>query len=164
MRIAAHKLSAELPAGWDGRIWERRVRVGAGHPAAPRAAEPAAGAATLHAANFALPARDGDFGTAATASMAAGRVFVSLTEYVEGGGLRAGHGLFASRRAPRRLRESMFSSRTLLLARPGQRGCQRFFSRAGRPFCLYVVLSHGRAERLLPQVNALLRSIDIEIR
>ena len=45
----------------------------------------------------------------------------------------------------------------------GQSGCQRFFSVAGRAFCLYVVLgSHARRTLLTPRVNAVLASLRVE--
>lgn len=161
MRLAAHKLSADLPRGWDGRIYARHVEV-AGAAAAERTSALPPRTATLHAANFPLPARDGDFGTAATAGMSEQGAFLALTEYVEGNGLRAGRGLFGGD-PPRSLRPSMFSPHTLLLARPGQAGFQSFFTRRGRPFCLYVVLgSERRAPDLLGPLNDVLGSLAIE--
>ena len=48
--------------------------------------------------------------------------------------------------------------------RPGQVGRQQFFTNAGRPFCLYVVISGGRIERghRLAAVGVVLRSLRIE--
>ena len=89
-------------------------------------------------------------------------VFLALTEYVPGNGLRAGAGLFASRRPPRALQAAGFSSRALLLARPGQTGLQRFFTHRERPFCLYVVLgSSAQVEILLAPLNRVLESVAI---
>jgi hypothetical protein len=162
MRLAGHRVAVELPQGWDGRIYARRVEVADRRRALPPSPGTQPSAATLHAANFALPKEDGDFGTTATATMSAKGVFLALTEYVEGNGLRAGAGLFTSRGAPRSLNAGMFSPRTLLLARPGQVGFQRFFTHQGRPFCLYVVVgSSGEIVRLLPPLNRVVSSVVI---
>jgi hypothetical protein len=122
MRLAAHGISVDLPAGWHGGIHR--------HPD---------GQPTLHIANFPLPARDGDFGTRTTARMPAGGVFASLTEYAPGAGLTAGRGLFAAQELPLPLPARALRADALLVARPGQRGAQRFFTVRGRPLCLYVV-------------------------
>jgi hypothetical protein len=161
VHIAAHSLSVDLPQGWDGRIYARRVET-AGQSEADRSAASTPQAATLHAANFALPGQDADFGTKATAGMSVRSVFLALTEYVEGNGLRAGRGLFEGD-PPQALRAEMFSPETLLLARPGQVGCQHFFTQRNRPFCLYVVLgSLQRVPGLLPSVNSVLASMKID--
>lgn len=130
MKLHAHGLSLELPHGWSGRIFNRE-----------------GGAATLHAASFPLPLHDGEFGDQSTAHMPHGSIFVSLTEYLTGGGLEAGHGLFSAERVPRRLDPTAFATAGLAHPRPGQAGIQRFFTAARRPFCLYVVLAGGRANR-----------------
>ena len=94
--------------------------------------------------------------------MSSGGVFLALTEYVPGNGLRAGAGLFASRRHPRALKAAAFSPRALLLARPGQVGFQQFFTHRERPFCLYVVLgSSAQVENLLAPLNRVLESVAI---
>lgn len=160
MRLAAHNLAVELPKGWDGRIYARRVELADQRTLRTATAQPVA--ATLHAGNFALPGEDADFGTTATATMSADDVFLALTEYVEGNGLRAEAGLFASRDLPRALKAAMFSPRTLLLARPGQAGFQHFFTHQGRPFCLYVVAGSSKEiERLLPTLNRVVGSVVI---
>lgn len=128
--LSAHGISIELPPRWTGRIFRRE-----------------GGGATLHAGDFQLVLGDGEFGDACTAAMPAGAAFIALTEYRTGGGLHAGHGLFASRRIPRRLDPSAFSASRLAHPRPGQAGMQHFFTASGRPFCLYVVLSAHGAER-----------------
>ncbi len=164
MQLAAHNISVDLPPGWDGRIYARRTEdVDGRHALRSAATRPTA--ATLHAANFALPQEDGDFGTTATATMAPPGAFLTLTEYVPGGGLHAGQGLFAKKSIPRSLRAQMFSPRNLLLARPGQVGLQHFFTTQDRPFCLYLVLgSSSITGPLLQQVNRVLDSLTIEER
>lgn len=161
MRLSAHQLTVELPPGWDGRIYARRVEVTGSHQA-PRGTSALPQAATLHAANFALPKEDGDFGTTATTRMSSAGIFLAITEYVPGNGLSAGAGLFASRRVPRALKATGFSPRALLLARPRQTGFQRFFTHRERPFCLYVVLgSSEQIEKLLTPLNRVLGSVAI---
>jgi hypothetical protein len=142
--VSAFGISAAIPDGWEARIFS--------HPD---------GEPTLHAANYPLPARDGDFGSQATRHLPHGGVFVCLTEYRTGEGIDLHHGLFAHP-APRSLDPADFSSRTLLRARPGQAGLQRFFSTAGRAFCLYVVASSAaRTRRRLVAASKLVESLDI---
>jgi len=147
MRLAAHGLEIELPPGWSGRAFRR-----------------AAGAATLHAGDFQLPLEDGEFGGRSTLSMPPGSTFLALTEYRPGAGLEPGQGLFASRRIPRTLDPTAFSPRGLAHPRPGLAGAQRFFTAAGRPLCLYVVVSRTRAERRrqLAVLTHVLRSLRVQ--
>jgi hypothetical protein len=129
VRLDAHGVALELPAGWDGRIGRRPD-----------------GYAVVHAATFGLPAEDGDFATTATARMPAGGVVVVLVEYEPA---LAGSGLFAAPGPPARLGAGEFSPATLLRRLPGQAGVQRFFSHAGRAFCLYVVAGAARPDAAL---------------
>ena len=145
-KLEAHGLRIELPRGWSGRVFKRP-----------------AGGATLHAGDFQLPLHDGEFGDESTGLMPAGSSFLALTEYRPGAGLEPGKGLFASRRIPTSLDPTSFSARGLAHPRPGQAGAQHFFTVAGRPFCLYVVISGALGERR-PQLAALgvvLRSLRI---
>ena len=121
--LKAHGLSIELPRGWEGRIYRRM----GGDP-------------TLHAANYTLPAADGDFGGSATQRMPHGGSFLVLTEYQPGQGLAPGEGLFAAEAIPLPLHPGQFHPRTLHVARPGQRGFQHFFTAGRRPFSLYAVI------------------------
>jgi len=141
-RIAAYGISVAAPAGWDARLFRH-----------------AGGEPTLHLATFRLPASDGEFGTGATAHMPRDALFVTVTEYAVGAA--PGQGLFANRQ-PRSLPEAAFGGRTLLLARPHQRGLQRFFTVAGRDFSVYAVLSDGPNSRaLLDAAGAALRSLEV---
>jgi hypothetical protein len=128
--LDAYGIKVELPAGWSGRVFSR-----------------AQGVATLHAANFALPLNDGEFGDRSTALMQSGSAFLALTEYRPGSGLQPGHGLFSPPRIPRRLDPTSLSAAGLAHARPGQSGVQHFFSAVERPFCLYVVVAGPRSGR-----------------
>ncbi|MGI8922194.1 MAG: hypothetical protein ACR2HD_11120 [Solirubrobacteraceae bacterium] len=123
MLLRAHGIEIELPAGWDGRIYKRP----SGDP-------------TLHAASFALPRDDGDFGSGATARMPHGGTFFALREYRPGDGLVPGAGLFASRQLPLPLDTRRFHPRALQVGRRGQAGFQHFLTWGERPFCLYAVV------------------------
>ncbi len=159
MRLQAYGLAIELPRGWDGRIYRR--------PGAE---------ATLHAANFPLPADDGDFGSGALAHLPAQGVFLALKEYAAGPQLRPGVGLYASRAIGLPLQESQFNPRALQVGRPGQAGFQHFFTGSGeRPFCLYAVVAtppipFGIAPFGVPataqvgQLSAVLSSLEIGAR
>ena len=128
--IHAHGLRIALPKGWSGRVFSRSGR-----------------AATMHVASFPLPLSDGEFGDRSTALMPPGASFVALTEYVPGAGLEPGRGLFAPNRFPHRLDPTSFAASCLAHPRPGQAGMQHFFTAAGRPFCLYVVIAARRTGR-----------------
>ena len=130
MRLDAHGLALELPHGWSGRIFSRQP-----------------GAATLHAGNFPIALEDGEFGDRSTAGMRPGAAFVALVEYVPGGDLRPGTGLFSSSGLPRRLDPVAFRPTTLAHPRPDQAGFQHFFTLHERPFSLYVVLAGERFRR-----------------
>lgn len=146
MKLHAHGIHVTLPRGWSGRLFAR-------HPAA----------ATLHAANFTLAVEDGEFGDRSTGAMRPGATFLALTEYLRGSGLEPDHGLFSPRRIPLPLDPTSFTQAGLAHPRPGQAGMQHFFSRAGRPFCLYVVLAGDRSGRVrqLAAVDHVLRSLRV---
>lgn len=145
--VAAHGLSASPPRGWEVRIFR-----------------PPGSEATLHAGSFALPARDGEYGAAATTSMSADDAFVALTEFRADGRLAPGLGLFSAPQ-PRALAPDAFSPHALQHARPGQLGLQVFFSAHARAFCLYAVLgSRQTRTRRLTELNVLLRSVRIDPR
>jgi hypothetical protein len=128
MRIAAHGIELELPHGWNGRLY--RI---AGSPP------------ILHAASFALPLQDGDFGSGATGLIPAGGAFLALKEYQAGPRLLPGVGLFASNAIPLPLTGGHFQPHALQVGRRGQAGMQHFFTASGRPFCMYAVIETGAA-------------------
>ena len=149
MILGAHAISLELPRGWSGRLFSRQP-----------------GTVTLHAGNFTLALPDGEFGDRSTGAMVPGASFIALTEYRPGAGLRAGAGLFASRRIPLPLDPTAFAQTGLAHPRPGQVGMQHFFTSGGRPFCLYVVLAGGRGHRRaqLASVDHVLSTVRIDRR
>lgn len=149
MRLDAHGIQIELPKGWSGRLFSRGY-----------------GVATLHAGNFTLALEDGEFGDRSTGAMSDGAMFIALTEYRPGAGLKPGTGLFAAKRIPRRLDPTALKSTGLAHPRPGQAGMQHFFTVSGRPFCLYVVLAGGRSarRRQLSHLDHVLSSLRIDPR
>jgi hypothetical protein len=157
-------IRAELPGGWEGAI--RRAaplppEEGAdeGADARAQAAEPPA-PPVVHLATFPLPADRGDFGSGAVELMREGDSFVALLEY---GPEEVGTALFAQEGLPRRLDPRAFSPRGLQRQVDGQAGWQAFFTEAGRPFCLYVVLGdHQDAHRQLRRIEQVLADVTIE--
>ena len=140
--LAAYGVTLELPAGWDGRIAERP-----------------GGLTVAHAATFALPAQDGDFALGTTQKLPPGGVVVALVEYER---KLAGTPLFAAQGPPDRLAASDFSPVTLLRRVAGQSGLQRFFTTAGRAFCLYVVVGSSRpSPALAAQASAVASSLRV---
>jgi hypothetical protein len=49
------------------------------------------------------------------------------------------------------------------VTRAGHLGCQRFFSHAGRPFCLYAVIApvRRRPAQLVGELSAVLSTLEI---
>jgi hypothetical protein len=146
-------LAVDLPPGWDARIY-RRAEVAAASLHAQ--GEPTTHA-IMHAANFALPAERGDFGSGAVELMRRDNVLIALVEYHPSS---AGSPMFATPGLPRPLRADDFDPAMLQRRISGQAGVQRFFSSAGRAFALYVVLgSYADRRRLVASVNEVLAGI-----
>ena len=171
MRLSAHGITTDLPAGWEGRITRRRrPTMVAASPTPDEAATRAAPAGpvgapgevpgpVVHLANFALPEDRGDFGSGAVDLMRSGQVFVTLFEY---GPESVGQALFTHQGIPT-LRPRMFSPTSLQRTISGQAGCQRFFTEANRAFCLYVVLGrHAEAASLVKKANTVLAATTIQ--
>jgi len=147
VRTAAHGLSVDVPHGWEARI----VR-------------PPESAPYLHVAGFALTADSGQFGAGVTAMMPPDGAFAAIVEYVVDRHAQPGSGLFASTRWPPRLRVGEFRHDQLQVARPGHLGAQRFFTAAGRPFCLYAVISPARRRpaQVAGELSAVLATVRFE--
>src|SRR5919201_4777203 len=140
MMLVGHGLGIRIPAGWDGRVFRL----------------PGTGP-TLHAASFPLPPRDGNFGAEATSAMADDGVFVALVEYEPD---LAGTGLFAGQGLPLPLHARDLSERAMQRRIPGRAGVQRFFTEAGRAFCLYAVIgSKPSRDGLIRRANDLLQDL-----
>ena len=157
--ISGHGISIDVPAGWDARI--------AGPPPARTRSfgvaaddDPEGRRALLHAASFPLPDERGAFGGGAVEHMAAADLFISLVEYDSAS---VGTPLFAPRGVPRRLTAADFDPNTMQRPIAGQSGAQRFFTEAGRAFCLYAVLGRHRSRSaLVPKLNEVIATIGID--
>jgi hypothetical protein len=171
-------IRAELPGGWEGAIRHAaplpREEVEAGPDGfspeedgeededgeARAQAADAPAPPVVHLATFPLPADRGDFGSGAVERMRDGDSFVALLEY---GPEEVGAALFAHQGLPRRLDPRAFSPRGLQRQVEGQAGWQFFFTEAGRPFCLYVVLGDAQdAHRQLRRIERVLADVTIE--
>jgi hypothetical protein len=145
--LQAHGITAELPPGFEGRIYRRAT---AGFESGPAVAQ---------FATFALPDEVRDFGGGALDLMRDDDVFVALVEY---GPESSGTRLFARQGMPRTLPTANFLPVVLRGGRAGQSGSQWFFTEAGRPFTLSVVLGdHSRRSVLVPRVDALLAGLTV---
>lgn len=139
--IDAHGIRAQLPGGFEGRIFVRPPTHGPTYPVA-------------QFASFAIPDDIGDFGSGAVHLMGASDVFATLFEY---GPESVGRALFARQGRPASFAQSDFSPMRLRRGIPGQSGTQCFFTEGGRPFSLYAVLgSHAMRRTLVPRVNDVL--------
>ena len=148
MRIADRGLALEVPSGWEARIFV---------PALP---PPAINLPVVHASSVALPTARSSFATEATTSLGATGVLISLVEFEAA---LAGVGLYAATGVPSGLGAAELDAAALQVPHPQQGGVQRFFSEAGRAFCLYVVagLGPGLAQRL-GRVNAVIGSLRVD--
>jgi hypothetical protein len=150
-RLERSGVGVEVPAGWEGAISGGGLEL-----MADGAREPT----VMHLGSFPLPVERGSFGTGAFELMSTRDVFIALFEY---GPESADTPLFAAQGIPRSLQARQFDRDALLHAVPEQSGLQQFFTYRGRAFCLYVVLgSHVDRADLLPQVNAVLASLEID--
>ena len=110
---------------------------------------------------------DASFSASPTTSLAQRTVsgaFAAIVEYVVDRHVQPDSGLFASRRWRPRLRVGEFRHDQLQVARPGHLGAQRFFTAAGRPFCLYAVISPARRRpaQLAGELSAVLATVRFE--
>lgn len=163
MKLAAHGIAADLPAGWEGTIAAEAADLLQTQMQAFSATERAPVVLPVaHIATFGLPAVRSDFGAAAVEHMGPDDVFVSLLEYAPE---EAGSALFSHRGLPRRLDPRAFSPAMLQRTVRGQSGLQLFFNEGGRAFCLYIVLGDAEdAHRLVRRAEQVLATIDIEER
>ncbi|HET9690152.1 MAG TPA: hypothetical protein VFP61_03295 [Acidimicrobiales bacterium] len=146
MRVEAHGLAVTAPAGWEVAI-TRRPALGAERTGP-----------VLHAATVALPAGRGDYGAGVVEALGPDDVFVALLDF---GADDAGSPLFAAAALPV-LTPDVFRPKAMQRVIPGQAGVQRFFTVAGRAFCLYAVIgAYGRRAFLSPKVNGLIGALEI---
>jgi len=151
-------VSVALPGGWEGEVFNRTPEIDGRSLGGPTGdAEIARN--VVHLANFALPAERGDFGSGAVELMSSGALMVILFEH---GPESVDMPLFARSGVPQ-LSPEEFHPQQMQRTLAGQSGRQIFFNTNGRAFCLYVVLgSHRQREVLVPLVNNVLASLEIE--
>lgn len=147
MRTSGHGLSIEVPRGWEARIARRD-----------------GSAPFLHVASFALRSDSGEFGATVTAQMGADGAFAALVEYGVDEHVRPGRGLFADLAWRPKLGAGDFHRAQLQVTRAGHLGTQRFFTQAGRPFCLYAVIApvRRRPQELAGQLSAVLATVGFD--
>jgi hypothetical protein len=146
--LRAYGIVAALPIGFEGHIFQRAP--------GPQGDVPHT---VAQFATFALPDDVGDFGGGAVTRMGPTDVFCVLFEY---GPESLGTARFARPGPPQSLGVSDFRPTVLRRGLAGQSGTQWFFTASGRPFTFYAVLgANALASRLVPQVNALLASLQI---
>ena len=150
-RISRAGIGVDVPEGWEASL------TGGGFSLLENGAkEPT----LLHLSSSPLPPDRGSFGSGAVESMGPNDIMIVLFEY---GPESVGTPLFASSGVPRSVDPGLFDRDALQHGVPGQSGLQQFFSHRGRAFCLYVVLgSHIDRADLVPRVNAVLETLDIE--
>jgi len=147
-RIAALGLAVTPPSGWEAAIYRRPPEPGTQtYP-------------VLHAATVALPAGRGDYGSGLVELLGPDDLFVALLEF---GPEAAKSPLFSALAAVPGLTPDVYRPRQLQRTIQGQAGVQRFFTTAGRAFCLYSVIG-ALANRvaLTARANQIVGSIRIE--
>jgi hypothetical protein len=149
-RISSAGLSIEPPPGWEAAIFRR---------------PPAAGEVTypvVHAATVPLPHERGDYGGGLVETLGPADVFVGLLEF---GAEAASSPLFTGLRGVPGLTPDVFRPQQLQRTIRGQAGVQRFFTVAGRAFCLYSVIGSmaGRVP-LTARANQLVGTLRVDPR
>lgn len=156
--LTAEGVSVSLPTGWEGEVYNR-APVADGRSLSGPTGDAEVARNVVHLANFALPAERGDFGSGAVEIMNTANLLVILFEH---GPESVDTPLFARSGVPV-LTPDEFHPQQMQRTLTGQSGRQIFFNVSGRAFCLYVVLgSHRARHTLVPQVNAVLASLDIQ--
>jgi hypothetical protein len=146
-QISAMGLAVTPPVGWEATIYRRPATDGTlTFP-------------VLHAATVALPAVRGDYGGGLVELLGPHDVFVSILEF---GPEAADTALFRALSAVPVLTPDAYRPRQLQRTIRGQAGVQRFFTTAGRGFCLYSVIG-AMANRipLTAKANQILGSIRV---
>ena len=163
MKLAAHGLTATLPAGWEGTITaaqEPQIRAQTLTEDGEAGVRPSTAPLVAQFATFPLPATRDDFGGDAVAAMGPDDVLIALLEY---GSEEVSSALFSDVGLPRRLDPRAFSPRMLHRRIAGHAGLQLFFNDTGRAFCLYVVIGDADdTHRLVRRAEQVLASVTID--
>lgn len=147
-RISAAGLSVVPPSGWEAAIYRRPP--GPGEQTYP----------VLHAATVPLVAGRGDYGGGLVETLGPDDLFVSVLEF---GPDAVGTPLFQTLTAVPGLTPDSYRSRQLQRTIRGQAGVQRFFTVAGRAFCLYSVIgSVANRLALAARANEVIGSLRID--
>lgn len=147
-RIAAAGLSIVPPSGWEATIYRRPAAKGEiTYP-------------VVHAATVPLVSGRGDYGGGLVETLGPDDVFVGFLEF---GPEAAGTALFGQLRGIPGLTPDLFRPQQLQRTIRGQAGVQRFFTAAGRAFCLYSVIG-SMAQRVIlsDRANHLIASFQVE--
>ncbi len=161
MQVSGRGIAVDLPPGWEASIdsgdgaWRA---LDTSKPAEPvMRPDGSIRRVVAHFANFPLPPVRGDYGDGAIETMRSGDALITLVEFDPESATQP---LFAATGVPA-LRATDFDPDAVHVPRFGATGAQRFFTIAGRPFSLYVVLgSHVDRADEIPVVNAVLASIE----
>ena len=146
MRLA-HGFDIHLGEGWQA-VAHRQAPEFPGH----------ARNLVVHAATVPLGSDDGTFGSGVAARLGRDDLFCSFMEY---DAASVGTALFSAKGLPTP-RPSDFMVGALQRSLPGQSGAQWFFTEAGRPWCLFVILGgHSRRQSGAVRVGALLKGVRI---
>jgi hypothetical protein len=140
-------MSVVPPPGWEVSIYRRA-------PGHDEQTFP-----VLHAATVPLPARRGDYGSGVVELLGPQDVFVSVLDF---GPEAAGTPLFSGLQGVPGLTPDAYRPNQLQRTIQGQAGVQRFFTTAGRGFCLYSVIgAFANRLALTGRANAVLGTIRV---
>lgn len=147
-RITAAGLSVTPPPGWEASIYRRPP--GPGEVTYP----------VVHAATVPLPPSRADYGGGLVETLGPDDLFVGFLEF---GPEAAGTMLFGRIQGVPGLTPGEYRPRQLQRTIRGQAGVQRFFTVAGRAFCLYSVIgSVANRVALTARANQLIGSFRVE--
>jgi hypothetical protein len=145
--VAALGMAVIPPSGWEVAIYRR--------PPGPGEQTHA----VLHAATVPLPAVRGDYGSGVVELLGPDDVFVALLDF---GPQAAGTRLFGAVQGVPGLTADAYRPSQLQRTIRGQAGVQRFFTAAGRGFCLYSVIGAFANRMVLTgRANAILGSVRV---
>jgi hypothetical protein len=147
-RISSDGLSVVPPAGWEATIYRRPAMKGEiTYP-------------VVHAATVPLLGGRGDYGGGLVETLGSQDVFVGVLEF---GPDAARTPLFNRLQGVPGLTPDVYRPRQLQRTIPGQAGVQRFFTVAGRAFCLYSVIgSMANRVALTHRANQFIASFRVE--
>lgn len=154
-RLSLYGIEIDVPSGWEAQLSVQQDPAGIDPHLVPSSRP----LVVLHVANFWIPAECGDYGLEVAEVMGPQDIFVSLVEFDP---TSVGSPLFTHVGIPLPLSPDDFDPGQLHRPMRSLAGVQRFFSSAGRAFCLHAVVgSHNRRGVLTPEVNRILSGLTI---